>query len=61
MSSEFFVGTEKATFCMTKSLCTITVPGDKAENIVKSTFGGDRFEIDTRKNEVFSIQILTRY
>ena len=47
-------------FVWRKVFGSVTVPGDKAENVVKKTCGGDWLEIDFRKNEDFSVQIRTR-
>ena len=61
MSSRTSAWMVNATFCLTKSLYTVTVRGDKEENVVKSTCVRDRLEIILRKTEDFSIQRLTKY
>ena len=46
-----FVSTVNATFGLTKKLYTLTVHGDKAGNVLKSTCDGDRLENDIRKKK----------
>ena len=51
-----FVSTVNATFGLTKKLYTLTVHGDKAGNVLKSTCGGDRLEDDYRKNKTLQFK-----